>query len=158
MCCVNSKKTGLPAEKICFEIKEAAAIANLTDTTRFIKTLKARGCCFALDDFGSGLSSFAYLKNLPVDYLKIDGMLVKNIVDHPIDFALVRSINDIGHLMGKKTVAKYVENDQIYEKLQPLGIDYAQGFGIARPLPLTELADKILRDDNSGRNHDAARF
>lgn len=131
----------MPPEKICFEITETAAIANLTNATHFIKTLKTRGCHFALDDFGSGLSSFAYLKNLPVDFLKIDGMFVKDMVDDPIDFAMVRSINDMGHVMGKKTIAEFVENDAILERLRELGVDYAQGYGIGRPRPIEEMTE-----------------
>ncbi len=130
----------MPPEKICFEITETAAIANLTSATHFIKALKTRGCYFALDDFGSGLSSFAYLKNLPVDFLKIDGMFVKDMVDDPIDFSMVRSINDMGHVMGKKTIAEFVENDAILERLCELGVDYAQGYGIGRPRPIEEMA------------------
>lgn len=128
--------TKAPAHKICFEITESSAIANLLGATRAIRDLKAWGCRFALDDFGSGLSSFAYLKNLDVDYLKIDGMFVKDIVDDPIDLAMVRSINDIGHVMGKKTVAEFVENDAILMLLREIGVDYAQGFGIGRPKPM----------------------
>jgi diguanylate cyclase (GGDEF)-like protein/PAS domain S-box-containing protein len=126
-------------EKICFEVTETAAIANLTHATHFIKALKGLGCRFALDDFGSGLSSFAYLKNLPVDFLKIDGMFVKDIVDDPIDLAMVKSINDMGHVMGKQTIAEFVENDAILEKLREIGVDYAQGYGIGRPQPLGEM-------------------
>jgi len=129
----------LPPEKICFEITETAAIANLTNASRFINALKNLGCRFALDDFGSGLSSFAYLKNLPVDYLKIDGMFVKDIVDDAIDFAMVKSINDMGHVMGKQTIAEFVENDAILEKLKEIGVDYAQGYGIDRPRPLAQI-------------------
>ena len=92
-----------------------------------------RGCKFSLDDFGSGLSSFAYLKNLPVDYLKIDGAFVKDIVEDPVYLALVKSINDIGHVMGKKTIAEFVENDAILGKLQEIGVDFYQGYGIGRP-------------------------
>ncbi len=129
----------IPPEKICFEITETAAIANFDSAIHLIGTLRARGCRFALDDFGSGLSSFAYLKNLPVDFLKIDGMFVKDIVDDPIALAMVRSINEIGQVMGKQTIAEFVENDAILEKLREISIDYAQGFGVGRPRPLSEM-------------------
>ncbi len=131
--------TAIPPEKICFEVTETAAIANLTIATQFIKALKARGCCFALDDFGSGLSSFAYLKNLPVDFLKIDGAFVKDIADDPTSCAIVKSINEIGQIMGKQTVAEFVENEPILEKLRQMGVDYAQGYLIGRPMPLKEM-------------------
>ena len=127
-----------PAQ-ICFEITETAAIANLSSATRFITTLKARGCRFALDDFGSGLSSFAYLKTLPVDFLKIDGLFVRDIVDDPINLAMVKSINEIGQVMGKRTIAEFVENQATLEKLTEIGIDYAQGYGIGRPLPIDNM-------------------
>ncbi len=133
------EKADIPPEKICFEITETAAIANLTTATRFMSNLKELGCQFALDDFGSGLSSFAYLKNLPVDLLKIDGMFVRDIADDPINFAMVKSINEIGQAMGIKTIAEFVENDVIFEMLRELGVDYAQGYGIGRPCPLDEL-------------------
>jgi diguanylate cyclase (GGDEF)-like protein/PAS domain S-box-containing protein len=128
-------------EKICFEITETAAILNLTMAIKFIGTLKGLGCRFALDDFGSGLSSFAYLKNLPVDYLKIDGLFVKDIADDPIDHAMVKSINEIGHVMGMKTIAEFVENDMIRGMLKEIGVDYAQGYGIHKPQLLTQLLE-----------------
>jgi len=128
----------VPAEKLCFEITETAAIANLAVAKRFISALKMRGCRFALDDFGSGLSSFAYLKNLDVDYLKIDGMFVRDMVDDPIDFAMVKSINEVGQVMGMKTVAEFVENDEIREQLRDIGVDYAQGYGIHKPEPMRQ--------------------
>lgn len=129
----------IPTEKICFEITETAAIGNLNYATKFINHLRKKGCLFSLDDFGSGLSSFAYLKNLPVDYLKIDGLFVKDILDDQVDLAMVRSINEVGHVMGKKTIAEFVENKQIFELLRELGVDYAQGYGIAKPMPLDDL-------------------
>jgi len=132
-------KWAIPAHKICFEVTETAAIANLSYATKFINQLKERGCLFSLDDFGSGLSSFAYLKNLPVDYLKIDGLFVKDILHDKVDLAMVKSINEVGHVMGKKTIAEFVENEQIFNLLSDLGVDYAQGYGIGKPVPLEEL-------------------
>lgn len=134
-------QTAIPPEKVCFEVTETAAVANLTSATHFIQTLKGVGCQFALDDFGSGLSSFAYLKTLPVDFLKIDGSFVKDIADDPTDLAMVKSINEIGHTMGKRTIAEFVENAAILEKLKArdIGIDYAQGYHIGRPKPIDEL-------------------
>jgi diguanylate cyclase (GGDEF)-like protein/PAS domain S-box-containing protein len=134
------RKHDLPPDKICFEITETAAIANLTYATRFINVLKSLGCRFALDDFGSGLSSFAYLKNLQVDYLKIDGMFVKDIVDDPIHQAMVKSINDMGHVMGKQTIAEFAESEAVLKMLQDIGVDYAQGYGLDQPRPLEEMA------------------
>ncbi|NIM28188.1 MAG: EAL domain-containing protein [Gammaproteobacteria bacterium] len=132
-------RTNVPAEKLCFEITETAAITNLVSATRFITALKGWGCHFALDDFGSGLSSFAYLKQLAVDFLKIDGVFVKDVVDDPINLAMVKSINDIGKVMGKRTIAEFVESDGILEKLREVGVDYAQGYRIGRPKPLERL-------------------
>ena len=138
--CQQLDQLGLAAGSICFEITETAAISNLSSASQFIHTLKQRGCLFSLDDFGSGLSSFAYLKNLPVDFLKIDGIFVKDIVHDPIDFAMVKSINEIGQVMGKKTIAEFVENDAILAKLRNIGVNYAQGYGIARPQPIENFA------------------
>jgi len=115
----------------------------LSTAKKFIAVLKKLGCHFALDDFGSGLSSFAYLKNLQMDYLKIDGMFVKDIVDDPIDRAMVKSINEIGQVMGMKTIAEFVENDIIIGILKEISVDYGQGHGIGMPQPFTELLDNI---------------
>ena len=129
----------LPPQWICFEITETAGISNLSDTTAFIEKIKDTGCRFSLDDFGSGLSSYAYLKNLPVDYLKIDGTFVRELDNSPSDFAVVKSICEIGHFMGKKIIAEFVENDSILEKLKQIGVDYAQGYVIEKPRPLLDL-------------------
>ncbi|MBE9206252.1 EAL domain-containing protein [Nostoc sp. LEGE 06077] len=125
----------IPPGAICFEITETVAIKNLSKAAVFIRTLKDFGCCFALDDFGSGMSSFAYLKNLPVDYLKIDGSFVRHIVEEPIDLAMVDAINKIGQVMGIQTIAEFVENNDILKVIQTLGVNYAQGYGVARPAP-----------------------
>jgi len=125
-------------EKICFEITETAAIANLTHATRFIAILTGMGCRFALDDFGSGLSSFAYLKNLNVSFLKIDGAFIRDMVDDPINYAMVESINHVGHTLGIRTVAEFVESAKILQAVEKLGIDYAQGYQIAEPVPVDE--------------------
>jgi diguanylate cyclase (GGDEF)-like protein/PAS domain S-box-containing protein len=128
-------QTTIPPGKICFEITETAAITNLSTASLFIAKMKVLGCQFALDDFGSGLSSFGYLKNLTVDFLKIDGMFVKNIVDDPIDRAMVKSINEIGQVMGMKTIAEFVENDDIQTVLNDIGVNFAQGYGLGKPIP-----------------------
>jgi len=125
--------SGLDAGKICFEITETAAIASYSQANRFINSLKELGCKFALDDFGTGLSSFGYLKHFPVDFLKIDGSFVKEILHDPIDREMVRSINEIGHLTGKKTIAEFVENKELITMLRGMGVDYAQGYGVGEP-------------------------
>ncbi len=130
------EQTGIPARKTCFEITETAAITNIAAAEFFMRKLKACGCQFSLDDFGSGVSSFGYLRHLPVDYLKIDGIFVRDILDDAIDFSIVKSINEIGHVLGKKTVAEFVENAAILEKLRPLGVDFVQGYGVGMPEPL----------------------
>jgi diguanylate cyclase (GGDEF)-like protein/PAS domain S-box-containing protein len=131
------RMSGLDATKICFEITETAAIASYSQANRFINALKDLGCQFALDDFGTGLSSFGYLKHFPVDYLKIDGSFVKEILHDAIDREMVRSINEIGHLTGKKTIAEFAENEEIITMLRGMGIDYAQGYGVSEPKRVT---------------------
>ena len=129
--------SGIDATKICFEITETAAIASYSQANRFINALKELGCMFALDDFGTGLSSFGYLKHFPVDFLKIDGSFVKEILHDPIDREMVRSINEIGHLTGKRTIAEFAENEEIITMLKGMGIDYAQGYGVSEPKRVT---------------------
>ncbi len=126
-------------QEICFEVTETAAIANLSDAVALIRELKEMGCRFSLDDFGSGLSSFGYLKNLPVDYLKIDGSFVRDMATDRIDAAMVDAINNIGHVMGIKTIAEWVENQETLDLLKSIGVDYAQGYLFDRPKPMSEI-------------------
>ena len=136
----------MPAEKIKFEITETAAIANLRAATQFIETLAKFGIRFALDDFGSGLSSFAYLKKLQVDALKIDGMFVKDMLTDPLDFEMVKSINEIGHVMGLKTIAEFVEEEEVLLRLREIGVDYVQGYAIGKPVPIDDIL--LARQNN----------
>lgn len=133
--------SSVPPEHICFEITETAAINNLVQATQFITALRKRGCRIALDDFGSGFCSVNYLKMFPVDYLKIDGSFVRTLTENPVDHAVVQSINHIAQIMGVQTIAEYVENDQIIDRLQTIGVDFVQGYGIGRPQPLEQLLD-----------------
>lgn len=137
--CETFENSTVPPQKICFEVTETAAISRLNHAVDFIKALKAKGFHFSLDDFGSGFSSFAYLKNLPVDYLKIDGQFIKNIHTDPVDRAMVKSITEIGKVMNKIIVAEFVENEQILLILQELGVDFAQGYYYASPCSLDEM-------------------
>ena len=132
-------KNDLPTEKIIFEVTESAAIERLDAAQTFIDKIKAYGCRFSLDDFGSGYSSFAYLKGLKVNYLKIDGAFVRDMLKDPADYAMVKSMHEVGHSLGLLTIAEYVENDAILAKLKEIGIDYAQGYGIEKPMPLHQL-------------------
>jgi diguanylate cyclase (GGDEF)-like protein/PAS domain S-box-containing protein len=125
----------VPHQSICFEITETAAIARLDKATHFIQELRGLGCHFSLDDFGAGMSSFGYLKHLPVDYIKIDGGFVKDMADDPIDRAMVEAIHSVGHVMGKKTIAEFVDGERVIDLLRKIGVDYAQGYGISKPRP-----------------------
>ncbi len=127
------KAQKLPAGAICFEITETAAISNLSRVIYFMQALKKLGCKFSLDDFGSGLSSFTYLKNLPVDYLKIDGQFIRHVAEDNVDESMVRAISEVGHAMGIETIAERVETKQVLDKLGALGVEFAQGYYIARP-------------------------
>ena len=130
------KSSGVPPEILVFEITETAVIANLCNASKLISTLREMGCRFALDDFGVGLSSFGYLKNLAVDYLKLDGCFVKNMVRDNIDHAMVKAINQIGHTMDIKTIAEFVEDEKTLDAVRKVGVDYAQGYFIAKPAPI----------------------
>ena len=133
-------RTRVAAPSICFEISETAAITNLASTMRFTDAMRALGCRFSVSQFGTSLNTYAYLRNLKVDYLKIDGSLVRDIVDDPVDRAVVGSIGHIAHVMGIQTIAEHVEDVTVLEVLKELGIDYAQGFAVAKPLPLPILS------------------
>jgi diguanylate cyclase (GGDEF)-like protein/PAS domain S-box-containing protein len=141
--------TEICPQLICFEVTETVAITNLAKAAAVMRQLKALGCSFALDDFGSGMSSFAYLKNLPVDYLKIDGVFVREIVTDPIAAEMVAAIAKIANVMGLQTIAEFVEDEPILDKLRQLGVDYAQGYGISQPkaltltLPVTRLHSRL---------------
>ena len=132
----TAETTGIPPEQVIFEVTETAAIANITAATSFMLTLRGCGFRFALDDFGSGLSSFTYLKKLPVNFLKIDGVFVRDIQSDPVDYAMVKSISELGHLLGKETIAKFVETIELSDELRKMGIDYVQGHAFGRPQPL----------------------
>jgi diguanylate cyclase (GGDEF)-like protein/PAS domain S-box-containing protein len=129
-------EAGVPPQLLCFEITETAVIANLNTATSLISTLRDMGCRFALDDFGVGLSSFGYLRNLSVDYLKLDGSFVKNMVNNKTDYEMVRAVNQIGHTMNILTIAEFVEDEAILQAVRELGVDYAQGYAIAKPVPM----------------------
>lgn len=137
------KSSDVDPGRICFEITETAAITNLAYARTFINKLHDMGCRFSLDDFGSGLSSFAYLKYLPVDYLKIDGVFVRDIADDPMDRSIVASISAIGKVLEMKTIAEFVENEKILEIVREIGIDFAQGYHISMPVPITEWEREI---------------
>lgn len=125
--------SGIDPTRICFEITETAVIANLGRAKRFINALRTKGCAFSLDDFGSGLSSFGYLRTLPVEYLKIDGLFVKHMSADAIDRSMVEAINQVGHVMGIKTIAEFVEDEATLVDLRRLGVDFAQGHAVHRP-------------------------
>lgn len=130
------RQSSFPAKCICFEITETAAISNMAIAMNFINKMRQLGCKFAIDDFGSGVSSLAYLKNLPVDYVKIDGCFVRDMDNDPIDYAMVESIHKLVTLNGKKTIAEYVESKEIMDNLIKIGVDFLQGYAISKPVPL----------------------
>lgn len=133
----------IPGEKLCFELTETAAIADLPHARRFIESVRSRGCKVALDDFGSGLSSYGYLKQLDFDILKIDGVFVIDMLSDAVDQAVVRSIREIGNALGKQTIAEWVENDEVRQLLAEIGVDLVQGFAVHEPCPIEELLGEI---------------
>ncbi len=134
---------GVGTSKICFEITETGTINNMVKATDFVNEFKNIGCKFSIDDFGTGLASHSYLRDLPVDYVKIDGTFIKHINENSKDFAMAKSINDLSHFLGMETIAEFAENDDVIAKLREIGCDYIQGWGVGRPAPLTSLTDKL---------------
>lgn len=133
----QAERTGVSPKYIVFEITETKAITSMPSTTNFMLTLRGCGFRFSLDKFGSGLSTFTYLKKLPIDYLKIDGTYIRDILADPVDYAMVRSFNELGQLLGKETIAEYVESLDIADELRRMGVNYAQGCAYATPAPLS---------------------
>ena len=129
----------VPREKLVFEITETVAITNLEDAADFIREMRGIGCRFSLDDFGVGQSSYSYLKQLPVDFIKIDGNFVRDINNSDVDFALVKSITEMGHYLRKKVIAEYVGNQATLNTVTELGVDYAQGYLFGQPQMLDNL-------------------
>ena len=140
------KETQISPRILCFEITESAVIANLDVAKEFITQLKKMGCRFALDDFGSGLSSFGYLKHLPVDYVKLDGSIVRDIAESRVNHAMIQAINYVTHVMGMKSIAEYVENEAIFKALRAISVDYAQGYAIERPRHFARAHSDSLTD------------
>jgi EAL domain-containing protein (putative c-di-GMP-specific phosphodiesterase class I) len=136
---------------LTFEVTETVAIANMALAETFLARLQQIGCSTALDDFGAGMSSFAYLRELPVDYVKIDGRFVRNLATNPTDQAMVRAMNDIAHALGKRTIAEFVEDEDCYRLLCEYGVDYAQGFHLGRPEAIYTAVDNRSDADTDKR-------
>lgn len=139
----NLVRYGVPRDKLIFEVTETTAVANLEDAADFINEMRNIGCRFSLDDFGAGQSSYAYLKRLPVDFIKIDGAFVRNIAQDDVDYALVKSITEMGHFLNKKIIAEYVSDEEILEVVKDIGVDYVQGYFLGRPCFIEELATPV---------------
>ncbi len=144
----------MPARSICFEITETAAIANFDKAARFFGEMRSLGCLFSLDDFGAGMSSFGYLKHLPVDFIKIDGSFVKDLGTDPVAIAMVRAINDVGHVMGKKTIGEFVNGEGVLAALRDIGVDYAQGNWISAPAPFAANLPATILSVNTATSMD----
>jgi len=138
------KISGVHPQMLCFEITEQVAVEDLSSINNFIASLKALGCKFSLDDFGTGVSSYGYLRSLDVDYLKIDGSFVKHIVNDDVARTMVQSINQVGHTMNLKIIAEYVENNDIVRILREMGVDYGQGYEIAKPCPVEDVIKRHM--------------
>jgi EAL domain-containing protein (putative c-di-GMP-specific phosphodiesterase class I) len=143
------EKYNIAPARVGFEITETAAISDFDCAMRLIKSLRDHGCSVALDDFGTGMSSFSYLKSLEVDFIKIDGSFVRTMMDDEIDCSIVDAINNIGHIAGIQTIAEFVENDSIRQKLASLGVDFAQGWAIHRPQPFTQIISTAKASESS---------
>ena len=137
------RSSGVPANILCFEVTESAAVSNLAKAQSFIDALRERGCLISLDDFGAGLSSFAYLKNFNVDTLKIDGSFVRDIARNRISESMVAAITEVAKVMGLETVAEYVESEEIRAKVKAIGVDFAQGHAVGRPVDLDDALDAL---------------
>ena len=149
-------ESGVPPDMLCFELTETAMVRHFDKAQRFVHRLQKRGCRVALDDFGTGYSSFAYLKHLPVQYLKIDGAFVQDLLENHLSQAIVSAIVDIAAVMGAATVGEHVENELVQQKLVALGVDYAQGFYIHRPEPLTDVLSALEKADAQACEETAA--
>ena len=134
---------GVGTSKLCFEITETGTISNLVKAADFVRTFRNIGCKFSIDDFGTGLASHNYLRELPVDYVKIDGTFITNIHSNRNDYAMARSINDLAHFLGQETIAESVENDAVVSTLREIGVDYLQGWGVGRPKLLSDVTAEL---------------
>jgi EAL domain-containing protein (putative c-di-GMP-specific phosphodiesterase class I) len=128
----------VPAHKLCFEVTETSAVRDLSRAQALIARMRGLGCTFSLDDFGTGFCSFNYLRGLDVDFFKIDGSFVRDLDSSPLSMAVIRSITDIAHVLRKKTIAEHTESEAVCATLRSLGVDFAQGYAIARPVPMRE--------------------
>ena len=136
-------RSGVPPSSLCFEVTESAAVSSRNKANSFIDALKERGCSFSLDDFGAGLSSFAYLKSFNVDILKIDGSFIRDITENRISESMVAAITQVAKVMELETVAEYVESEESIELLKGLGVDFAQGHALGKPVELASVLEKL---------------
>jgi EAL domain-containing protein (putative c-di-GMP-specific phosphodiesterase class I) len=140
------REANVPPRNICFEVTETVAISHIDDAVTFMTALRNFGCRFSLDDFGAGLSSFGYLKVLPVDYLKIDGSFVREVTTDEISLSMVKAICQIGKTMQLSVVAEFVGDEATQDALRPIGVDYVQGFGVGKPVPVAEILESLVHE------------